>query len=317
MGLTAEQHAVRATGIGASEIPTVAGLSPSGQGPLDVWLRKPTAQRAALAVEEDDTVGPAEIGDELQSAVLSLYRRRTGLDVQEQHDTVRHPEHAWALASPDGRVTNAHYVEAKVVGFRMARDWEDGPPDYVVCQALWQLFVLRAELIDTVALIGTELRVHPVLRDDGLIADLFEIGRAFWFDHVLTDVPPGPSPNESRTAYLRKRFRGSTGEILTVPAEHAEYVAALARKRIAASVQLGRAEAALESIDAEFMELIGEAGGLQGAWGKATWLKQQGQVSYKSVATALAECGRVPAALMEAHRGPPFRKFDFRAAKEK
>lgn len=316
--LTAEQHAIRATGIGASEIAAVAGLSPY-QSPIDVWLRKPTANRAALDSDDGDS-GPAEVGSILEPAVLELYTRRTGNAAERPLATRRHPEHEWVLASPDGVVNAERLVEVKVVGTRMASDWDDGVPDYVRCQCLWQAFVTGAELVDVAALLGTDFRVYSVERDDAIIADLFEIGREFWFERVLTDTPPPPTPTEDRKEYLRKRFAVHTGEMITPTAEElAEYWDDLRTRERQAKQASEAATDALNLAQGDIMMRIGDKAGVLFADGsRYTWkAPESGAISYKAIAEALAPFGKIPAELLAQHTSAPTRRFAYYAPKKR
>lgn len=296
--LTAEQQAIRSTGLGASELPAVCGLSPYAT-PIDVWLRK-TGQ-----VDASGDFGPAEVGSVLEPAILELYQRRTGHACVRPVDTYRHPDHAWVLASPDAIADAGHLVEIKTVGVRMLHAWDEGPPDYVVAQTTQQMAVLGRERCDVAMLCGTDLQLYELHFDESLWGDLYEIAAEFW-QHVQDGTPPPPAVNESRREYLAKKFRGGRPDVIQVDDPH---VVGLVMQYRAAKDVLGRAEAALEAVEAELKEIIGDCAGIAGSWGRASWTAQQGSPSYKAIAEALAPMGVIPAALLEQHRGKGFRKF--------
>ena len=87
--LTQAQIDIRKTGIGASEIGAVAGLSPYA-GPLDIYLRK-------LELVEDNAGEAALWGQRLEPIIAEEYERRTGIKLS-QGETRRHPKEPWIIA---------------------------------------------------------------------------------------------------------------------------------------------------------------------------------------------------------------------------
>ena len=316
--LTAEQKAIRATGLGASEIAAVAGISPWAS-PLDIWLRKATPTRGPLIEDDLDAAAQdrTEVGHVLEEPVLDLYRRRTGFAaVRHSDQTRRHPQYRWMLASPDATADAGHLVEIKVVGMRMAEHWDGGVPDYVRAQAQQQMLVAGATRCDVAALIGgTDFRPYVLEHDAALAAALIGVGESFWRDHVEADIPPPPGATEDRMEYLAKRFPRHRDALLEVPAEHHDLVGAMIARYTAAAAAAKAADGALEAAKAALCELIGEAAGIRGPWGQATWKLQAGRPAYEKIATALAPHGLIPADLLEQHRGRPFRKFHYSAPK--
>lgn len=311
--LTAEQHAIRATGVSASEIAAIAGLNPFAS-PIDVWLQKPTPEREAI-IPEEDPFGPSDVGNVLEPAVLELYSKRTGNKTERCATTLRHPALEWALATPDAFVDPNHLVEIKCVGPRMASDWSEGPPSYVYCQALWQMLVTDAQVVDVAALFGpTEYpQIWPVARDDELIADLVDIGRRFWFEHVLTNIPPPQQPDEDRTEYLAKRFRQLRGDYLELQDEDLAKLEELHRQERAATVAADGAELRRDGLRNDIRELIGEYAGVRlPDGGRYDWKAPAGgSVAYKAIAEALAPFGKIPADILAAHTSRPQRRFQF------
>lgn len=317
-GLTAEQIAIRATGIGASEIAAIVGIDP-WQSPIDVWLRK----RGIVALGTDEESEAAEVGSLLEPSLVDLFRARTGLSqVTRPVKTYCHPEHAWVLASPDALLGDPEHPDAlaefKVVGFNMRSDWEDGVPLKVVAQVQWQMMVMRVTLCHVARLIGTDFQVIGVRADAEAQQLLFEAGQEFWRS-VQDGTPPPPSAMEDRREYLKKRFRGTTRDILPVPPDHAGFVEDLRRQYLEAKSDCAEAQTALEHVECELKELIGDAGGIRLPSGDAfTWQRDQvGRADYKSIAADLAPFGKIPDELIEKHRGTPSRRFLFSPAKNR
>src|SRR5262245_28628649 len=104
----------RRTGIGASEVPAILGLSPYAT-PAAVWLEK-----VGMATRRE--TASMRTGIALEGAVLKLAADQTGRDLVRNRATRRHP--LWPdvplFATPDGfiRPHNWGLVEVKVVGWR-------------------------------------------------------------------------------------------------------------------------------------------------------------------------------------------------------
>jgi predicted phage-related endonuclease len=94
--LTPENRAERLSGIGASEIAAVAGLSP-WQTPLDVYA----AKVAPVAVAENENM---ERGVELESALIGWTSRRpqcADLIIRPNDALYRSEAHPFCIATPD------------------------------------------------------------------------------------------------------------------------------------------------------------------------------------------------------------------------
>lgn len=300
MALTKEQLAIRRTGVGASEVAEVVELHPY-RGPIDVWLRK-----TGRALEEE-TSDAGAVGHMLEAFALALYTRRTGIKVQRQKVTLRHPVHEHMLASPDalGRTEDLG-AEAKIVGWRMAHHWaDDSVPDYVRLQAVQNMAVTGRSRWDVVALIGgTDLRVFTITRDPDMEALLAESIELFWADHVVRDVPPPVRDPEERRRYLRTRYPGSEATRTRLVNDP---VVAAAADRLR---ELDEAAADIERQKRELTdglcELVGDDYGIEGGWGKFLWYPTRGAPAWKAIAEELAG-GAVSTDIIERHRGEPSR----------
>lgn len=296
MSLTAEQVAIRRTGIGASEVAEVVEMHPY-RGRIDTWLEK--TGRAAARPETPQS----EIGFFFESQLLALYSRRTGIKLRRPRVTLRHPEFQRMLASPDalGRKEDIG-VEGKVVGSRMAHHWaEDTFPDYVRLQCLQNMAVTGRSAWDIVALVGgTDLRVYRVERDrdtESLLAESIDL---FWNDHVENDVAPTVQDPEQRRRYLRTRYPGS--EATKCRSVEDERVASAAARIRDIKSSVKALEAEKEELTDGLCEIIGDDYGIEGAWGKALWYPVPGRVAWKELAEEMAG-GAVDPALLEKHRG--------------
>lgn len=194
-------------GIGASEIAAVAGLHPYAS-PWDIWLRK-TGQ--APDVDESPEM---EWGLRLEPAIRQKYADVTGAPLYIPSASLFSPDAPWARATPDAIALESaeplapwlHIMQAKAVGYWPGKDWDDGPPAYVLLQEQWEMFVTGLPRADVAALVGlSDFRVYTVHRDDTMIADLLDIGAAFW-RRVETRTPPKIDASEACRDHFTRRL---------------------------------------------------------------------------------------------------------------
>lgn len=303
MTLTAEQIAIRRTGIGASEVSALTGTS-TNREPIDVWLEKLGRSALSRECEDEGVITTSVVGSTLEDALVVLYNRHTGRRAVRQSVTNRHPDFEHVLASPDAFVDDQHVAgaELKVVGYRMRHHWEnDSIPDYVVDQAMQNMAVHGAEAWDVVALIGTEFRVQTIEYDATHAFSLIERCELFWIEHVETEDPPPVSDPELRRAYLRTRYPGSTAT-KTRDVSDDEAIADVVRWLSVADDMSKLLKTAREELQTMLCGVVGDDYGIAGPWGKFIWYPQRGRVDWEALATELAG-GAVPADLIEKHRG--------------
>lgn len=191
----AHQQALSRHGIGASEIAAVAGLNPYAS-PWDVWQSK---LGLAPPVTDDDSEA-IEWGHRNEPAIRQKYADLTGAMLYVPTESLFHPEHTWARATPDAIVVTSgvakrdrwdRLMQAKNVGYWPGRDWRGGPPAYVQLQEQWELLVSDLARADVAALIGgSTFEVYTIHRDDKMIADLLTIGEEFWRRVTERREPP-------------------------------------------------------------------------------------------------------------------------------
>lgn len=277
--LTQAQVDMRRTGIGASEIGAVAGLSPYA-GPLDIYLRK-------LGLVEDEAGESALWGQRLEPLIAQEYERRTGIKLRDG-DTFRHHEHAWILASPD-RIADDRLVECKTASLRVAHRWGDPGTDQVpeeyLAQVMWQMLVTGKRLADIALLLGgQEFRIYTVSWDADLAGLLVERGNAFWHDHVLAGLPPAAGSEKAMSAWLRRQHPEHKEPIRLATEGEQSLLRQLAEARARANA----AEEAKKLIEAKVKQAIGDAEGIAASFGRVTWKKNKDskKVDWKAVAEA-------------------------------
>lgn len=314
MTLSAEQLEQRRHGLGASEVPAVAGLVP-WRSPLEVYLLK------AGLVEPTSETPRMRAGNKLERAILEWggeeLAATAGIAVVATGErTLRHPKHEWLLATPDGRCpgeqglsTGCPVVQVKNVGERSAKYWGDSGtdaiPDYVRAQVEIEMEVVGTREAYVFALLGGhDLRIYPLRRDPELADALVEICRRFWFEHVVPRVPPPLDGSDAARDWLARRWSSHTEDLADASPEIDAAITRLAALR---EVQR-QAEDERAVLEQRIQEFIGDRGGVLGSHGRVTWRRATlGRVSWEKVARDLQATPEV----IERHRGAPARRFLF------
>lgn len=212
-------HGSRRKGVGASDIPTLAGLTERyGSTPLSLWRVK-TGRDAPWSGNEATWWGHVHeqavlyrwVRDHFDQDTAERFRlaslrgRSTGpLKVLTE---CRHPQYRFALAHADLLVEDApHIVEAKSHGLRAAERGEDpdfgyspddltanGLPAAVFLQVQWQMFVYDVPDETVAPLINTsDFREYGPIRPDRKVQESsLALAERFWW-HVENDKPPQP-----------------------------------------------------------------------------------------------------------------------------
>lgn len=288
--------AMRATGIGASEIGAILGLSPY-TSPLTIYLRK-------LGLVEDSPEPNPYIrwGVRLEPVVAEAYQDETGIAlIGDGRTTYRHKEYDFALATPD-RIAADHsrLVEIKTTSARNAQNWgesgSDMVPEYVLTQAMWQLAVMDMDLCDVAVLIGgSDFRVFPIRRDPVLEEQLLAVAGDFWRNHVLAQEPPPPRDEAERGRYLQGLYPKHDGDLV----EGDENLDRLALALRDVRRTIAEMETQETRIVNDIKEGLGERPGCKGDYGQITWKGTAGR-STIDIKALLAELD-VPADTIARH----------------
>lgn len=312
--LTAAQKALRMSGIGASEIGVIAGLSKYAR-PIDVWRRK-------MGLVADPMTFHQRLGHALEPVIAQLYAEdhvsageRVVLPSEAWPDavdgTLRHPEHSWMLASPDRAVMVddrvVRLVEIKTASHRAAWQWGDAsdavPPAYRA-QIEWQMAVTGVHVCDlTVLLEGSELRVYRIEHDPELLAMLEYIGRGFW-GLVERKEQPEIDGSEGWSKHLADRFPVQRGPIREAAPHEAETV----RSLVEIDRLVKKLEASRKLLENNLKQAIGHDDGIESPEARVTWrLPKSGTVAWKAVAEALGSAANPE--IVTANTSAPSRRF--------
>lgn len=301
--LTEAQHETRAKGIGASEVAALVGLDPY-RSPIDVWRKKVEGERSP------DTIH-TQRGRFLERAILDWYSAETGRKLTPGR-TMAHAEHPLVLATPDALAPD-RVVEAKAPSWRTAREWDDGAvPERYVTQVTQQCFVARGNLADVVAYVDERLSIVTIEYDAELAASLVDAIEAFWRKYVMTRTPPPPDGSESYAEWIKERFAKTRPEVVAASAEAERW----ARQLIAARASLKALEDQEREARTHLQAIIGDASGMHGSFGKASWKFNKGRAVTDWEAAAI-EAG-IPEDLIAKHTQikPGPRVFRLTPAKE-
>ena len=206
LGLSEKQQALRLTGVGASEVFDVLN------GGIATYARK------VGEAEPFEGNSLTEFGHRIERVIGEAWtERHPGVRIYTP-GTLRHPDHEWALASPDrvvaqpgqGRPARSDWLsllEIKAVFFSGGDfgEGEDEVPERHLVQVAWQQEVCDIEDATLVALVNGDYREYPIHRDRELGGMLLDAVGRFWQEHVLARVPPPVDGTEAYTQYLRRR----------------------------------------------------------------------------------------------------------------
>lgn len=233
----------RRSGIGSSDSPRLAGVSPFG-GPLQVWEEK-------VGPVEDEQTTPQRWGLAFEDAIVKAWAVGSGQRIRRS-PMRRSKSHPHLIANPDREVLGeSALVEVKMVPFR-AEDWGDPPsevPDYTRVQALHQLAVTGRQRVYVPALfrLGHEPVEYVVERNERAIAEILTMGEEFWRDHVVPKVAPPPDGSDASRRSLLRRHPVDDGSEITATIELAAVVDQYLQARVIVA-QAGDRKDELENI---------------------------------------------------------------------
>lgn len=281
--LTAEQRTVRASGITATDIVKLAGLSSYGD-PYTVWQEKLDPHQSVYLEPADPEA--AEMGHRLEGLVLERYRETTGRHVVAVAHTKRHPAFPLALATLDAEgideADQSFLVEVKTQGHpdkAWGEPWTAEVPERVNAQVQWQMFVCGASYAD-VALLHTTHRfaIYRVPYNAELALALYGLAEEFWTRHVKPQVEPPIL--DWRTAGQRLAARFATPTDAVVPATPEDEV--LLRQLAEAYAHRVTLDGEIETVKNLLKDRMGYARKLFAPTvGAATWYAVKGRTTTK------------------------------------
>jgi predicted phage-related endonuclease len=278
----------RKGGIGGTDISAILGLNP-WRNAIDVYLAK-------LGLAQQPETQAMRLGNRLEPAIAEEYADLTGsklvrgeeiaplfpgiANVWRGHTIIEHRDHRFLIGTPDAIVPDAERgLEIKNAGFQ-GREWgrpgTDEIPRHYLLQCAWYMALTGLSHWDVAVLFsGNRMEIYTVRRNAELESALLKVGADFWQRHVLTRMPPPIDASRSYTQYLAKKFREGTEQVVPSTPEAEQWAARLRE----AQEQRARCEQAEQLARNHLMDLVGGNKGIEGAFGKATWVRPRPQAA--------------------------------------
>ena len=221
--LSAKRLEMGKTGYGASEVPALVAPS-KWANPATLYLKRlhPELDTGSSLV--------SDLGILLEEPIAALYARQRPEVCLARVETIRHPGHAIAIATPDravfragrfgsdfGELPREHLVAAerllqiKTTDDRMRPLWgepgTDAVPENYLAQVTWEMGVAGVHLCDVAVLFGrSEFGVYTVPFNRELFEGLLEIVERFDLEHVKAQVPPPADAGERYRDLLKSLY---------------------------------------------------------------------------------------------------------------
>jgi putative phage-type endonuclease len=277
--LTERQLKMRQSGIGASEVAAVLGLSP-WQSPLDVYQKK-------LGLTGQTPANPAmEWGHLLEPVIGKKYAEVAGVKLRRGR-TVRGTER-WMLATPDFLRPDGAPVQVKT-----ARNDDGWGPDMstevplgYACQVAWEMAVVGApEAVLAVLIGGSDFRCYRLQRDFETEQLIVARCREFWLHNVKAHLPPPARDPMEAKAYLQNLWKRTQGNFMPPSAHAVKLMEELRHARMLVRIS----EERLLRSENEIKQLIGDADGVECSFARISWKfnRESEKVDWKAVAMKL------------------------------
>jgi putative phage-type endonuclease len=248
-----EWHAIRRTGIGASEIAVLTGDAPWGD------IRVTYQDKLGLAAPAMASRA-MEVGTRLEDAIRQWYAEDEGVKVNRVRGIYRHPEIPFVIASLDGLTVKRprRLVQIKVadsLGDTWGPERTDQIPDHYREQIEWEMLASGVEHATLVVFVvrARRLAIFEADRDERLSNTLIRIGADFWTCVETRTVPDVPAAAINRLIHLRADEVEADDEIVTLAAQH-----------LMAQTDFDEAEDRLKRVKAQLKERLTDVGGARG-----------------------------------------------------
>jgi putative phage-type endonuclease len=302
---SAKWHEVRTASLGASEVAAVLGLS-EWQTPLSVYMTK-------MGVRNQIPENLSYFGHKLEP-VIAQWIRDKHPEVGEVSDgfSARSVEFPWLTSTPDrltfDPVTGGPVpIELKTSSAFSREKWADGVPLVYQVQVQTQMLVIGAAYAWLAVLHGgNEPELFRVDRDNQFIDEhLIPKTRAFWFDHVVAQVPPEPTTLGEVAEVYPSESRAIVGSELVIEA---------AEQRAVILSDMAALKEQADAFTLAIAQYMGTADTLTRPDGSPV-LTYKTQAGRRSVSVAALEKAHPDIAAQLVQEGEPFKVM--RMAKEK
>lgn len=257
-----EQIAFRQTGLGATDVVAIVGLSEYGT-PFSVYAEKKGFEQSR---EVSDVM---RFGKRIERVVAEMYADRYHRTIEWLDTTFRHPDpkKSYALATPDFRHSDAakHGGEGKYSTYRDPERWgedsSDKVPEAYFVQAQWQMHVMEWDLVMMPVWFVRELVTYVIPRNDAIIEQLDARAEEFWQEHILADTPPELDWSEAAKAWVERSWPKAGLETLEATREQEQ----LMKRYQVIGAQLKSLDREKVGLSMQLRAEIGAARGIAGA----------------------------------------------------
>ncbi len=268
---------LRKSGIGGSDASAILGLSP-WKSPMDIWLDKKGLLEEAPDPKRD---AMREFGLEAEPFIARKYEEQTGRKLRKLflHGIVRDSQCDFLLGSPDRLVFGEPIgVELKTENIFQDNFGEPGTdqvPMHYLVQCAWYMMLTAYPEWHIALLRGDrQVAIYVIKRDLELEQTIRKRCISWWNTHIIGDIPPDIDGSNAWALYLTKKHPENITPPIEAEHEH-EYLAEKLRQGIELQAKV---EAEIEAIKNQLKQIIGDADGLRGDFGKITWRKSKDSV---------------------------------------
>lgn len=214
--------------LGSSDAPVVLGISP-WKTPVDLYLEKtapdPQPTDAVAAVMDPARARVLTRGKRLEPYIVDMLRDEHGVKVHRRNKVYFDPALPYLRAEIDLETDDPdETVEIKTVHPFKAKEWgeedSDQIPLHYAAQAMHALMVTRRARCRFAVLIGDDLRLFEIKRDEATVGAMRAALVRFWTENVQARVMPAP---QTASDVLRL-FEKDTGAQVEASEEIAELV---------------------------------------------------------------------------------------------
>lgn len=268
--------------IGGSDIAAILGISP-WKTAADLWLDKITPPAPETDGKEAQRVKAR--GTRLEPYMLDMIREEYNYRIDARNTRYidqKVPFFACEIDAEGGPADEPMRgnIELKTVHPFKAKEWGDIETDtlplHYLAQVQWGLGITSRTHCTVFALIGDDLRLYRVVRDDETIDAMRRRAEHFWNEYVARKVQPPLDYADSRTLEtLRRLYPGTDGSTIDATAAHEHWRAVLET----AADMVKKYEGVVDGAKAHLLAEMGNAALLRYGDGKAFRRKE---VRYKA-----------------------------------
>ena len=202
----------RKGGIGGSDAGAICGFNPY-RSAMQVYYDKTTEE-----IEDIDNEAMRQ-GREMEEYVAKRFSEKTGKNVRRANAMFYDEKNPFMLADVDRMVVGENAgLECKTASPFMAEYWEgDKIPLSYQMQCYHYMSVCNADAWYVAVLIyGRDFKVYKLERDDEIIANLIQLEKDFWENHVLKRILPNPDGSKLADSVIAEYYKETSGTTVSL-----------------------------------------------------------------------------------------------------